>query len=104
MKYGVQGKVEYGIDGKVCEIWSTGQGGIWSATHVVPYPIYPHLIPTSHPSQPPGPQGGVGYFGNTGGGGGGGARFGSSERCPKCGGAVYMAEKIVGAGSVSPAP
>ena len=33
--------------------------------------------------------------GVTGGGGTGG------DRCPRCGGAVYMAEKIVGAGSVS---
>jgi cysteine/glycine-rich protein len=46
-----------------------------------------------------GPQGGASYSGNTGGGEGGGAKFGSSDRCPKCGGAVYMAEKIVGAGS-----
>ena len=30
----------------------------------------------------------------------GGGKYGSSDRCPRCGGAVYMAEKIVGAGSV----
>ena len=54
----------------------------------------PHL-PTT------GTGGGTSY-GKTGGagGGGGGGKFGSSERCPKCGGAVFMAEKIVGAGSV----
>ena len=50
-----------------------------------------------------GPQTGASYPGTTGGGGGGGGggKFGSSDRCPRCGGAVYMAEKIVGAGSVS---
>ena len=36
-----------------------------------------------------------------GGGGGGGAKFGSSDKCPRCGKSVYIAEKIVGAGSVS---
>jgi len=34
-------------------------------------------------------------------GGGASAKFGSSDRCPRCGKAVYMAEKIIGAGSVS---
>jgi cysteine/glycine-rich protein len=44
--------------------------------------------------------GGGTSYGKTGGaGGGGGGKFGSSDKCPKCGGAVYMAEKIVGAGS-----
>ncbi len=34
-------------------------------------------------------------------GGGGGASFGGADQCPRCGKAVYMAEKIIGAGSVS---
>lgn len=39
----------------------------------------------------------------SGGGGGGGAKpkYGSSDRCPRCDKAVYIAEKIVAAGSVS---
>lgn len=46
--------------------------------------------------------GGSSYTGGSGGSGGSGkSKFGSSDRCPRCGGAVYMAEKIVGAGSVS---
>ena len=55
--------------------------------------------PSTHYTYTGVPGGGPGR--GTGGGGGGVAgKFGSSDRCPKCGGAVYMAEKIVGAGSV----
>ncbi len=36
----------------------------------------------------------------TGGGGAGRSKFGGADRCPRCGKTVYMAEKIVGAGSV----
>lgn len=39
--------------------------------------------------------------GSGGGGGGGGSKFGSSDKCPRCGQSVFIAEKIVGAGSVS---
>ena len=39
----------------------------------------------------------------TSGGGAGGSsssRFGGADKCPRCSKTVYMAEKIVGAGSV----
>ena len=36
----------------------------------------------------------------SGGGAGGGSRYGGADKCPRCGKTVYMAEKIVGAGSV----
>lgn len=36
-----------------------------------------------------------------GGGGGGGPKYGGTNRCPRCDKAVYIAEKIVAAGSVS---
>ena len=60
--------------------------------------------------QPSGAATGVtGYYsygvtkgsGGGGGGGGGGAKYGSSDKCPRCGKSVYIAEKIVAAGSVS---
>lgn len=35
----------------------------------------------------------------SGGGAGGGSRYGGADKCPRCGKTVYMAEKIVGAGS-----
>lgn len=40
-------------------------------------------------------------WGGSGGGGGGAPKYGSSDRCPRCGKQVYIAEKIVSAGSVS---
>lgn len=39
--------------------------------------------------------------GGGGGGGGGPPKYGSSDQCPRCGKTVFIAEKIVGAGSVS---
>lgn len=36
----------------------------------------------------------------TSGGGSGSSKFGGADKCPRCGKTVYMAEKIVGAGSV----
>lgn len=35
-----------------------------------------------------------------GSGGSGSSKFGGADKCPRCGKTVYMAEKIVGAGSV----
>lgn len=49
-------------------------------------------------SLPIGPQTGASYPGKTTGSSG---KLGGTDCCPRCGGAVYMAEKIVGAGSVS---
>ena len=44
---------------------------------------------------------GVAKGGSRGGGGGGAKpKYGSSDRCPRCDKAVYIAEKIVAAGSV----
>lgn len=43
---------------------------------------------------PPAPTSGRGA------GGSGSSRFGGADKCPRCGRTVYMAEKIVGAGSV----
>jgi hypothetical protein len=70
---------------------------------ITPSPLSQHPSPHSHsiPHLPTTGTGGGTSYGKTGGaGGGGGGKFGSSDKCPKCGGAVYMAEKIVGAGSV----
>ena len=36
----------------------------------------------------------------SGGGGGGGFKAGGADKCPRCGGSVYAAEKVVGAGKV----
>lgn len=58
------------------------------------------------PGQPSGASSGVTGYASYGvskgsGGGGGGPKYGGTNRCPRCDKAVYIAEKIVAAGSVS---